>query len=44
MVRLPWTERSSRFAALFEALAIEWLKAASQIGVDEKAFRKGRHY
>jgi transposase len=80
VVKLPWTERSSRFTALFEALAIEWLKAASQkavagllklswdeihgimeravkrglerraaepvsqIGVDEKAFRKGHNY
>jgi transposase len=76
-VKLPWAEPSSRFTALFEALAIAWLKAASQkavagllrlswdeihgimeravqrglqrrqaervsqIGVDEKAFRKG---
>jgi transposase len=80
VIRLPWAEPSSRFTALFEALAIEWLKAASQkavagrlqlswdeihgileravkrglerrkaevvsqIGVDEKAFRKGHHY
>jgi transposase len=80
VVKLPWAEPSSRFTALFEALAIEWLKAASQkavarlfelswdeihgvmeraverglrrrqaepvaqIGVDEKAFRKGHHY
>jgi transposase len=77
VVKLPWAEPSSRFTALFESLAIEWLKAASQkavagllklswdeihgimeravqrglgrrqaepvieIGVDEKAFRKG---
>jgi len=75
-----WAEPSSRFTALFEAPAIEWLKAASQkavaelfklmwdeihgimeravkrgserrktelvdqIGVDEKAFRKGHGY
>jgi transposase len=32
-VRLPWAEPSSRFTALFEALAIEWLKAASQKAV-----------
>ena len=80
VVKLPWAEPSSRFAALFEALAIEWLKEASQkavgeqlglswdeihglmeravkrglqrreaerlsqIGVDEKAFRKGHSY
>lgn len=28
-----WAEAGSRFTALFEALAIEWLKAASQKGV-----------
>ena len=80
VVKLPWAEPSSRFTTLFEALAIEWLKAASQkavagllklswdeihgimeravkrglerrqaepvtqLGVDEKAFRKGHHY
>lgn len=80
VVKLPWAEPSSRFTALFEALAIEWLKAASQkavagqmglswdeihgimeravqrglerrkaevvsqIGIDEKAFRKGHNY
>ena len=80
VVKMPWAEPSSRFTALFEALAIEWLKAASQkavagllrlswdeihgimeravarglarreaepvtqIGVDEKAFRKGQNY
>jgi transposase len=79
-IRLPWAEPSSRFTALFEALAIAWLKAASQkavagqmklswdeihgimeravqrglerrkaeqvsqIGIDEKAFRKGHNY
>jgi transposase len=79
-IRLPWAEPLSRFTALFEALAIEWLKAASQkavagqmklswdeihgimeravkrglerrkaepvsqIGIDEKAFRKGHNY
>ena len=32
-VRLPWAEPSSRFTALFEALAIEWLNAASQKAV-----------
>jgi transposase len=32
-VKLPWAEPSSRFTALFEALAIEWLKAASQTAV-----------
>ena len=80
VVKLPWAEPSSRFTALFEALAIEWLKEASQkavagqlglswdeihgileravqrglerrkaetisqMGVDEKAFRKGHSY
>jgi transposase len=79
-VKLPWAEASSRFTAWFEALAIEWLKEASQkavagqmglswdeihgimeraverglerrkaeeltqIGIDEKAFRKGHRY
>ena len=76
-MKLPWAEAGSRFTALFEGLAIEWLKHASQkavgeqlqlswdeihgimeraverglarrqaqeipqLGVDEKAFRKG---
>jgi transposase len=80
VVKLPWAEPSSRFTALFEALAIEWLKEASQkavagrlqlswdeihaimeravkrgldrrkaeqvsqVGIDEKAFRKGHSY
>jgi transposase len=80
VVKLPWAEASSRFTALFEALAVEWLKEASQqavagqmglsweeihgileraverelerrqaeeieqIGVDEKAYRKGHRY
>ena len=33
VVKLPWAEPSSRFTALFEALAIEWLKAGSQTAV-----------
>jgi len=33
VVKLPWAEPSSRFTALFEALAIEWLKEASQKAV-----------
>ncbi len=33
VVKLPWAEPSSRFTALFEALAIEFLKAASQKAV-----------
>ena len=33
VIKLPWAEAGSRFTALFEALAIEWLKAASQKGV-----------
>ena len=36
MVKLPWAEPSSRFTALFEALAIDWLKAASQKAVAER--------
>jgi len=35
-VKLPWAEPSSRFTALFEALAIAWLKAASQKAVAEQ--------
>ncbi|HUG80641.1 MAG TPA: transposase family protein, partial [Bryobacterales bacterium] len=33
VVKLPWAEPSARFTALLEALAIEWLKAASQKAV-----------
>jgi transposase len=33
VVKLPWAEPSSRFTALFEALAIHWLKVASQKAV-----------
>jgi transposase len=33
VVELPWAEASSRFTALFEGLAIWWLKEASQQGV-----------
>lgn len=36
VVKLPWAEPSSRFTALFEALAISWLKAASQKAVAEQ--------
>ena len=36
VVKLPWAEPSSRFTALFEALAIAWLKAASQKAVAER--------
>ena len=32
----PWAEPSSRFTALFEALAIAWLKAASQKAVGDQ--------
>lgn len=35
-VQLPWAEPSSRFTALFEGLAISWLKAASQKAVAEQ--------
>ena len=33
MVKSSAAESSSRFTALFESLAIEWLKAASQKAV-----------
>lgn len=33
LVKLPWAEAGSRFTALFEALAISWLKHASQKAV-----------
>jgi transposase len=33
VVKLPWAEPSSRFTALFEALAISWLQQASQKAV-----------
>lgn len=33
VVRVPWAEPHGRFTALFEALAISWLKAASQKAV-----------
>src|SRR5271169_6055861 len=36
VVKLPWSEPSSRFTALLEALAIAWLKAASQKAVAEQ--------
>jgi transposase len=35
-VALPWAEAGSRFTALFEALAIAWLKAASQKAVAQQ--------
>lgn len=35
-VRLPWAEPHSRFTLLFERLAIDWLKAASQKAVAER--------
>jgi transposase len=35
-VRLPWAEPGSRFTAMFERLAIEWLLAASQKAVAER--------
>lgn len=35
-VRLPWAEPNSRFTLLFERLAIDWLKAASQKAVAER--------
>jgi len=36
VVKLPWAEPSSRFTALFEGLAIAWLKTASQKAVGEQ--------
>ncbi len=33
VIRLPWAEPSSRFTALFERLAIDWLRAANQSAV-----------
>src|SRR5215472_1761893 len=33
VVKLPWAEAGARFTALFEALAIEWMKASSQKAV-----------
>jgi transposase len=35
-VKLPWAEPGSRFTALFEALAIDWLRAASQQAVADR--------
>lgn len=32
-VKVPWAEAGSRFTALFEALAIDWMKEASLSGV-----------
>jgi transposase len=36
VVPLPWAQPGSRFTALFEALAIAWLKAASQKAVAQQ--------
>ena len=36
VVALPWAEAGSRFTALFEALALAWLKAASQKAVAQQ--------
>ena len=33
VVKLPWAEAGARFTALFEAFAIEWMKASSQLAV-----------
>src|SRR5436305_3743307 len=35
-VKLPWAEPGSRFTALFERLAIDWLQAASQKAVGDR--------
>jgi transposase len=36
VVRVPWAEPHSRFTALFERLAIDWLQAASQQAVADR--------
>jgi transposase len=36
VVKLPWAEPGSRFTALFERLAIDWLKVASQKAVGDQ--------
>src|SRR5450756_2305232 len=36
VVKLPWAEPSGRVTALFEALAIAWMKAASQKAVGDQ--------
>src|SRR5437867_9403863 len=38
VVKLPWAEPTSRFTALFERLAIDWLKVASQKAVGEQLY------
>jgi transposase len=35
-VKLPWAEPSSRFTALFERLAIDWMRVASQKAVGDQ--------
>src|SRR6266566_6495392 len=35
-VKLPWAEPSSRFTAMFEGLAIDWLRVASQKAVADQ--------
>src|SRR5207244_9248402 len=36
VVRLPWAEPGGHFTALFERLAIDWLRAANQSAVAER--------
>lgn len=36
VVKMPWAEPGSRFTALFERLAIDWLKVASQKAVGQQ--------
>jgi len=36
VIKLPWAEPFSRFTALFERLAIDWLQAANQSAVGER--------
>ena len=38
-VRVPWAEERSRFTALFEALAIDWLRATESIAAVAKGLR-----
>ena len=35
-MKLPWAEPGSRFTAMFERLAIDWMLAASQSAVAER--------
>ena len=43
-VKLPWAAPSSRFTVLFERLASDWLRAASQQDVEDVASPKGSEF